>query len=151
MAQVLNIESVQPEQLHDLRRRVLRSNNPDISVIDPRDGDATARHYAGLVENRIVVAASFFPSPFAMNEELVTFQLRYMATDFDVQGSGYGAKVLSYAEDDLRSRGVQQLWANGRDSALGFYKRIGWLLVEGSEHLSPETNIPHTVIYKVLT
>jgi GNAT superfamily N-acetyltransferase len=73
-----------------------------------------------------------------------------MATDFDVQGRGYGAGVLEIAEDDLRSLGVEQIWANGRDTALGFYESVGWHRIEGSEHLSPETDLPHTVIFKRL-
>jgi GNAT superfamily N-acetyltransferase len=73
-----------------------------------------------------------------------------MATDFDVQGRGYGALVLEHAERELKYLGAQQLWANGRDSALGFYLRTGWLALEGSEHLSPETQLPHTVIFKLL-
>jgi GNAT superfamily N-acetyltransferase len=73
-----------------------------------------------------------------------------MATDFDVQGRGYGATVLDVAEDELRALGVEQMWANGRDTALGFYERLGWLKVDGSEHLSPETQLPHTVIFKQL-
>ncbi len=85
-----------------------------------------------------------------MNPTLVTYQLRYMATDFDVQGRGYGALVLAVAEDELRTLGAQQIWANGRDTALGFYRAVGWLSVEGSEHLSPETQLPHTVIFKRL-
>jgi GNAT superfamily N-acetyltransferase len=85
-----------------------------------------------------------------MNTSLVTVQLRYMATDFDVQGRGYGARVLATAEEELRSLGVEQIWANGRDTALGFYENVGWQRIEGSEHLSPETMLPHTVIFKRL-
>ncbi len=85
-----------------------------------------------------------------MNPTLVTYQLRYMATDFDVQGRGYGARVLAVAEHELRALGAQQMWANGRDTALGFYRNARWLSVEGSEHLSPETELPHTVIFKRL-
>ncbi len=73
-----------------------------------------------------------------------------MATDFDAQGKGYGAEVLEFAESQLREQGARQVWANGRDTALGFYRAIGWEIVEGSEHLSPETKLPHTVIYKSL-
>ena len=85
-----------------------------------------------------------------MNPTLVTYQLRYMATDYDVQGRGFGAQVLAVAEEDLRALGAQQIWANGRDSALGFYQHVGWRSVEGSEHLSAETKLPHTVIFKRL-
>lgn len=108
-------------------------------------------HYGGFIGSRLVVSASFFPSAPPMNTELVTVQLRYMATDVDVQGRGYGADVLAFAENDLRARGVEQIWANGRDTALGFYESVGWLRVEGSEHLSAETMLPHTVIFKRLS
>lgn len=136
--------------LHELRRRVLRSNNPDISVADERDEEETSLHVAGFLGDRLVVSASFYPSTSPVNPNLVTYQLRYMATDFDVQGMGLGAKVIEFAEFELRARGVQQVWANGRDTALGFYRATGWKIVEGSEHLSPETQLPHTVIYKIL-
>jgi GNAT superfamily N-acetyltransferase len=146
----LRVRRVHPQQLHELRRRVLRSNSPDASVTDPRDEETTSLHFGGFVDDRLVVSASWYPSVAPMNPELVTYQLRYMATDFDAQGHGYGAAVLEVAEGELRSLGVQQIWANGRDSALGFYRATGWSSVEGSEHLSPETQLPHTVMFKIL-
>jgi GNAT superfamily N-acetyltransferase len=146
----LHVSRVSADQLHELRRRVLRDDDPAIYHPDPRDDDETSLHYAGYLGPRLIVSASFFPSAPPMNSALVTYQLRYMATDFDVQGRGYGARVLAFAEDDLRTLGVEQLWANGRDTALGFYESVGWLRVEGSEHLSPETKLPHTVIFKSL-
>ncbi len=145
-----HVERVSADQLHGLRRRILRNDDPAIYRPDPRDGDETSFHYGGFLGARLVVSASFFPSAPPMNPSLVTFQLRYMATDFDVQGRGYGARVLAFAEEDLRALGAEQLWANGRDTALGFYESVGWLRVEGSEHLSPETMLPHTVIFKRL-
>jgi GNAT superfamily N-acetyltransferase len=142
---------VDSSELHDLRRRVLRNDDASLYHPDARDEDPTSVHYGGFLGERLVVSASFFPSSPPMNPTLTTYQLRYMATDFDVQGRGYGALVLVFAEEDLRSLGVEQLWANGRDTALGFYRAVGWLHVEGSEHLSPETLLPHTVIFKPLT
>lgn len=144
------VRRVQARDLHELRRRVLRSNNPAISVADPRDEESTARHYGGFLETRLVVSASFYPSIPPVNPELRTYQLRYMATDFDAQGLGYGARVLVHAHRALLELGAQQVWANGRDTALGFYLRTGWLALAGSEHLSPETELPHTVIFKIL-
>ena len=145
-----HVERVSADQLQALRRRVLRNDDPAIYHPDPRDEEETSLHYGGLLGTRVVVSASFFPSAPPMNASLNTFQLRYMATDFDVQGRGYGAGVLEIAEDDLRSLGVEQIWANGRDTALGFYESVGWHRIEGSEHLSPETDLPHTVIFKRL-
>ncbi len=118
--------------------------------MDPRDEDDTSLHFGGYLDGRLVVSASFFPSAAPTHAHLVTYQLRYMATDFDVQGQGYGALVLAEAEDALRARGVEQAWANARDTALGFYRSTGWTVLEGTEHLSPETKLPHTVIVKLL-
>ena len=73
-----------------------------------------------------------------------------MATDFEVQGQGLGAIVLTTVCDSLRLRGVEEIWANGRDTALGFYQRLGWEIIPGSEHMSPYTQLPHTVIFKTL-
>jgi GNAT superfamily N-acetyltransferase len=144
------VERVSADQLHALRRRVLRNDDAALYHPDSRDEDETAIHYGGFLGSRLVVSASFFPSAPPMDSSLVTYQLRYMATDFDVQGRGYGARVLAFAEDDLRALGVEQIWANGRDTALGFYDSVGWQRVEGSEHLSAETQLPHTVIFKLL-
>jgi GNAT superfamily N-acetyltransferase len=144
------VERVDPHGLHSLRRRVLRSNNPDISVADPRDEEGTSLHFGGFLGDRLVVSASFYSSTPPVHAELRTYQLRYMATDFDVQGSGYGALLLEFAEAQLRALGAQLVWANGRDSALGFYKATGWQTVEGSEYVSPETQLPHTAIFKIL-
>ena len=144
------IERVDPTRLHDLRRRVLRNDDPHQVVADPRDVEPTAMHYAGFIDGRIVVAASFYPSSSPVDSHKRTYQLRYMATDFDVQGRGLGSRLLRAAERDLVELGVEQVWANGRDTALGFYRSTGWRLIDGSQHLSPETNLPHTVIVRDL-
>ena len=144
----LVVERVDATRLHDLRRRVLRANDPTKVVSDPRDPASTSWHYAGLIDGRVVVCASFYPSTSPVDADAVTYQLRYMATDADHQGHGHATQVLARAERDLRAIGVEQVWANGRDTALGFYRATGWRLVEGSEHLSPETGLPHTVIVR---
>jgi hypothetical protein len=147
----LRVETVDARVLYDLRRRVLRGNDPDSSVDFVDDEAPTARHFAGLLDDRVVASASFFRSVAPIRPELVSYQLRFMAVDFDVQGRGFGAVVLDAAEDLLRDLGAEQLWANARDVALGFYLATGWTPIEGSENVSPLSNLPHTEITKVLT
>jgi GNAT superfamily N-acetyltransferase len=140
------VARVEAPVLYELRRRVLRENDPAKNVADPRDAAAASMHFGGYLGDELVVSASFFPSTSPTHLDLVAYQLRYMATDFAVQGRGYGATLLARASADLRDEGAQQLWANARDSALGFYLATGWTVIEGSQHLSPETQLPHTVI-----
>jgi GNAT superfamily N-acetyltransferase len=144
------VESVDATTLHELRRRVLREGDPTKSVDEARDAEPTSLHFAGILDGRVVVSASFYPTPAPIRQDLLSYQLRYMAVDADVQGRGYGARVLESAEDALREVGAQQIWANARDSALGFYLRTGWEAIPGSAHISSETQLPHQRIVKLL-
>jgi GNAT superfamily N-acetyltransferase len=145
----LRVERVDASALHELRSRVLRGSDPTKPVHERDDEEATL-HVGGFDGDRVVVSASFYLTPAPVHEELVSYQLRFMATDFDVQGRGYGAKVLAFAFEALRAKGAQQVWAHARDTALGFYVATGWRVVEGSEHVSAESHLPHTTIVKSL-
>ena len=148
----LALSSVSPELLHPLRRRVLRDDDPTSLVTDPRDDDPTSLHLAGAIDDRIVACSSYYVTEPPINAELLSYQLRFMAVDFGFHRRGYGTMMLSVAEQDLTRRGVTQLWANARDSALHFYGAIGWSAIAGSEHDgSPPAYIPHTVIFKHLS
>jgi GNAT superfamily N-acetyltransferase len=142
------IEVVTAQVLHDLRRTVLRGGDPSKSVADVRDDDVTSLHLAGLLDGRVVASGSFYPAPAPMHDQRPSYQLRYLATDVALQGRGAGSLLLRAAESRLASLGAEQFWANARDTALVFYHREGWTSLAGSEHLSEETNLPHTVVAK---
>ncbi len=142
---------VSVDALIDLRRRVLRGGDPNSPARDPRDDDGDAVHFGGFLGNRVVASASWFPSTGPLEVDEMAYQLRFMATDFDVQGRGYGSVMLERSKGELRRRGARQLWAYARDSALGFYLATGWSVVEGSQHVSVETGLPHTVIRMALS
>lgn len=146
----LRVERVDPRALHDLRRRVLRDDDPLVDVTNPRDDDTSTLHLAGYLLDRPVVGASFFEvsAPFAPGEGV--YQLRYMATDFDVQGRGLGSRLLTHAVEVLARRGATLLWANARTSAVGFYTATGWRVLENSLHVSAETGIDHVVIHRTV-
>jgi GNAT superfamily N-acetyltransferase len=147
----LALTFVSPELLHPLRRRVLRDDDPTSDVTDPRDTDATALHIAGSIDDRIVACSSYYIAEPPLNVELFSYQLRFMAIDFGFHRRGYGTMMLSVAEQELVRRGATQLWANARDSALHFYRAVGWSVITGSEHDGPPpAYIPHTVIFKPL-
>lgn len=137
-------------ELVELRRRVLRGGDPSSPARDDRDDDEGAVHVGGFLGDRLVASASWFLAASPVDGDHVAYQLRFMATDADVQGRGYGSLMLEASTAELRRRGAQQLWAYARDSALGFYRATGWSTLEGSPHLSHETQLPHTVIYKDL-
>ncbi|MDE3139732.1 MAG: GNAT family N-acetyltransferase [Acidobacteriota bacterium] len=146
----LLLSSVAASSLYDLRRRVLREGDASVDVRNPGDEVDSTLHVGGTLMGRVVVGASFFavPAPFRPDEG--AYQLRYMASDFDVQGHGLGARLLDYALADLSRRGAGLLWANARTSAIGFYTATGWSVRPGSLHVSAETGIDHVIIHRAL-
>jgi hypothetical protein len=48
--------------------------------------------------------------------------------------------------EDLARRGVHEIWANARTSALNFYSALGCEIVKDSLFISAETGIEHVVI-----
>lgn len=146
----LAVEVVSADRLIPLRRRVLRNDDPTAPADDARDASPEALHLGVFRGDRLVTCGSFYPAPPPVHPELASYQLRYLATDVDAQHHGGGRLLMRAAESKLASRGVEQLWANCRDTALVFYDKVGWLRIPGSEHLSPATQLPHTNMYRVI-
>ena len=143
------------ESLSDLRRRVLLDAeglelDPQ-ALIDPSDHHPTVYHFGGVNDlGCVVAAASFYPAESPLFPGESSYQLRYLAVDPSVQGHGRGSLLLQAAEKELsiRVRPDLPLFANARDTALGFYQKIGWLPVPGSHHVSPISHLPHTKVTK---
>ena len=55
-----------------------------------------------------------------------TLHLRQLAVDPDHQGQGIGRALLAFAERLAREHGYRRLVAQARESAVGFYRRLGW-------------------------
>ena len=104
----------------DLRGRVLRDGRPHEGFEE--DGWPATFHVAAVDDGIVVGVASFIPRDDG-------WQLRGMAVDPAVQGRGIGRALLERAYEELRSRGATFAWANGRDTALAFYRALGWRVV----------------------
>ena len=150
MEKATAVEEVESRELHALRRNVLRGGDPTVVVEDPRDGQSDSMHLALRFEGTVVAGGSFYVSTSPIDSTQTSMQLRYLATDPAYQGRGLGSALLREAEARLERRGADLLWANARDTALGFYFREGWAALPGSEHFSLETQLPPTVIVKQL-
>jgi len=135
---------------HELRHRVLRAGAADPQVDLPVDHEPGAWHLGAFLDERLVGVVSFYPIPTSHRPLRVTQQFRMMAVEPDVQGGGVGRALLGTALEDLRGRGVETVWANARDSALGFYERMGFHAV-GESWIHEETGLPHTVVLMDLT
>lgn len=133
----------------DLRVAVLRQGTPATTCDYPEDAYDDIIHL-GIKRGETVVATSSWFSkecPEAPNESAV--QLKGMAVDTDIQGSGLGALLIAAGIEIAQSRNAQLVWARARDSALGFYERCGFTPV-GEQFIDGPTAMPHHIVIRRL-
>jgi predicted GNAT family N-acyltransferase len=76
-----------------------------------------------------------------------TVRLRQMAVQNQVQGTGIGASIMSFAENIARDKGFTKMMMHARATAVGFYEKFGYKVV-GNEF--SEVNLPHFMMEKSL-
>lgn len=74
-------------------------------------------------------------------------RLRQMAVQNNLQGKGIGAALLNFAENVARDMGYKNVMMHARQTALGFYKKLGYKITS-DEFL--ELSIPHYIMEKRL-
>ncbi len=74
-------------------------------------------------------------------------KLRQMAVAESRQKQGLGATLIRHVEQTLRDRGVEQVELHARDTAAGFYQKLGYQ-IEGEPFI--EVNILHVKMAKEL-
>lgn len=133
----MRVVEVEVGRTRDLRARVLRPGVPVEEVGFPGDGDAGTVHLA--VEDdagTIVAIVTLIPDGAA------GVRLRSMAVDPSLQGSGVGRMLVGAAVERMRRAGVTRMWCNARDTAIGFYERLGWRIT-GPGFVEDVTGLPH--------
>jgi len=147
----VTVRLLEAAETHELRRVVLRGGSEDAAVVYPTDEEPATWHLGVVDEEGTVVATStFFPEPCPLRPEVdAAFRLRSMAVAPALQGRGFGALVLGSAVDRLREAGTALVWANARDSALGFYVRLGFE-VSDRRFVDADSGLDHTVVVRLL-
>ena len=74
-------------------------------------------------------------------------RLRQMAVQNNQQGKGIGASMMNFAEILSRDKGYKKLIMHARETAVGFYEKLGYKVV-GDKFT--EVTIPHLVMEKKL-
>ena len=146
MTSGLEVIEIAATDTHELRRSVLRWNTPTKEVVFAEDEWPGCWHL-GLLRNDVMVAVcSWVPRPLG---ERPAVQLRGMATDRALQGTGLGGVLLEEGCRMAHQRGFPLVWARARDSALNFYERHGFT-VEGDGFIDEGTQMPHHLITRAL-
>ncbi len=133
----------------DLRKRVLRSHLPEAPASSPRDPLPGTWHLGAFRDGRLVGVISGFAEDAPGHPDVRAQRFRFMAVEPDEQGTGVGAALLSEVIARARARADSLVWANGRDTALPFYARLGFEVVEEGFDDSI-SQLPHHVVLLTL-
>lgn len=145
MGERLHVVEVEAADTHDIRRRLLRDSWAGAEVAFPEDVEPGAFHLGVIDDDDALVAvASFSPEAAPYRPTARAAKLRGMAVEPSVQRAGVGRRLLEVGVERLRAEGFEILWANGRDSALGFYRQLGWRVMGAG--FRNENGIPHHVM-----
>ena len=145
------VRLLQIEETYALRRAVLRAGAPEAIVHYDTD-DRPGTWHLGAVddEGRVVATSTYFPQPCPVpGYDPGAYRLRSMAVAPGSQGAGVGRAVLRAGIERLEDDWVSLLWANARNSALGFYERCGFEAVWPS-FVDADSGLPHTVVLRRL-
>jgi predicted GNAT family N-acyltransferase len=126
------VAEVPAEVTYPLRRAVLRPDGGE--VIWAGDEDAATFHLAARDgTGRVVGVVRFSPAPCPWRpDSRAPWQLRGMATDPEVRGTGAGRALVIEGLRLVAARGGDLLWCDARVSAAAFYERMGFAVVTGT-------------------
>lgn len=146
-----SVVEVSAAETHPLRTAVLRTGTPSGAVVLPGD-DASGVVHLGVrdADGALVAVSTWLPAPpppSAGDDGGDGVQLRMMATAPAVRGEGAGAALLDAGVGRAFAGGADVVWANARDSALGFYTHHGFEVV-GDGFVTAATGLRHHVIVR---
>lgn len=144
------VEVVSAEDLHAIRKTVLRDGTPSDDVQFPGDDDADAVHTAIRdAAGTVIASASWFEVESPDAPGAPALQLRGMAVAAGGRRQGLGERLIAAGAALAAERGITLLWANARDTALDFYRAAGFEVV-GEGFVTRDTVLPHHRIIRRL-
>jgi GNAT superfamily N-acetyltransferase len=130
----IGLDAPEYAQELDLRWRILRQplGFARDAVVFPFEAESL--HLVALDADRVVGCVLFHP------EGTESGRLFQMAVEPDRQGTGLGTRLVRVLEAEVARRGFREVILHARDTAVGFYARLGYAPV-GAAYT--EVGIPH--------
>lgn len=141
----IHVREIELAAARDLRARVLRNHIPGLPTGAASDDLPTTWHLGAFRGGRLLGVVTGFPEDAPGHPGVPAQRFRFMAVEPSEQGVGVGRALMAEVIDRARRRGDRLLWANGRDSALDFYTRLGFEAV-GQSFVDTLSQLPHTVV-----
>ena len=137
----IGLDAPEYAQELDLRWRILRKPLGFEQAAVQFPFEAESLHLVALEGGRVVGCVLFHP------DGPGTGRLFQMAVEPDRQGTGLGTRLVRTLEEELVRRGFREVTLHARDTAVGFYARLGYSPV-GPPYV--EVGIPHQNMRRLL-
>lgn len=130
---------IEATDTHRLRRDVLRLVGDGAERFPEDEGDGT-RHLGVQEGGRLVAVVSVTPQRAPWDKASTAVRFYGLAVSSGRQGRGLGRLLVRKAIAHAAAARVDLLWANGRESSIGFYMRLGFR-TQGDGWLNPRTGL----------
>lgn len=107
-------------EYYDLRYRVMREPLGKPRGSERNEGDETAAHLALFIDQKICAIARLD------KVDETTAQVRFVAVETEIQGSGFGKKIMLATEQKAKENGATKMILHARDYACDFYRKLGY-------------------------
>ena len=143
------VTSVALTDVMQLRVAVLREGTPATDCNYPEDSYPDVVHFGIVHEGTAIATSSWFMKECPEKPGITAMQLKGMAVAGHLQGEGLGALLVEAGIALAIERGATIAWARARDSALGFYERLGFVST-GDGFIDGPTAMPHHIVVRTL-
>ena len=143
-----NIKKITKEQTYPVRNNILRKGKPVESCHFPGDDSETTFHFGYHHNEQIIGIVSLFQTTNKIFDNSIQFQIRGMAIQENHQKKGIGKALIEYLEQFLKPHHQVLLWFNARESAVPFYKKLGYEIK--GEAFEIEEIGTHYIMYKTI-
>ena len=143
------VTSVALTDVMQLRIAVLREGTPATDCNYPEDSYPDVVHFGIVHEGTAIATSSWFMKECPEKPGITAMQLKGMAVAGHLQGEGLGALLVDTGIALAIERGATIAWARARDSALGFYERLGFVST-GDGFMDGPTAMLHHIVVRTL-
>jgi len=123
------VGSVGVPEARQLRDAVLRAGLDPGGSVYPGDDEPDTLHLGAFAGHCLVAVATVCREAPPRSGLDAAWRLRGMATDPEWQGQGLGKRLALACIAYSRERGASMVWCSSRLESIGFYSRLGFVVV----------------------
>jgi GNAT superfamily N-acetyltransferase len=145
---MIKVVAISSKETYLIRQIILRPGKPIESCVFEDDDLPTSKHFGLFVNKELAGIVSVFENKNSIFTNSNQLQVRGMAVLKNYQKKGYGNLLIAEVEAYAKSKKSPNIWFNARETAVGFYKKLGYIVV-GNPFEIGEIGI-HYIMHKQL-